>query len=224
MANILLVDADAHLSAQIAEWISLGGHALEKACTTGDAAAITESKSIDAIVVDTNDYVAGAITFCETFRSAGGTTPILIISERHEVDCKTAAFDSGADDYLVKPAFQLELSARVAALLRRPHTLSNRILDSNDLQVDMRNREVRKAGTRISLAPREFALIELFVRNPDQMFSADDIIDRLWPLDAEVGTNLVKVFVYKLRKKLNCVGDPVPIKSVRGVGYLYQVG
>jgi DNA-binding response OmpR family regulator len=130
-----------------------------------------------------------------------------------------SGLDSGADDYLVKPFAFSELLARVRALLRRPPLQVDAILRADDLEMDLAKREVRRAGKLIELSPREFSLLEMLLRHPNQVLSRTQIIERVWNFDFYSDTNVVDVYIGYLRRKIDQPFSYALIHTVRGVGY-----
>src|ERR1700761_8626668 len=152
-------------------------------------------------------------------RKKNSTIPILILTARDATDEKVQNFEAGADDYLTKPFAFAELLMRVKALLRRGSATRASVLRVGDLEVDRLSQNVRRAGKRIELTPKEYALLEYLAANPGRVFSRTMIIEHVWDQSFEGLTNIVDVYVRHLRTK---VDDPFPtklIRTVRGVGY-----
>lgn len=149
-------------------------------------------------------------------RAKGGHLPVLILTARDGVEDRIRGLDSGADDYLVKPADLHELAARLRALVRRARGEASPRLRAGDVELDPANREVRLRGIPVSLPPREFALLHELLLNAGRALSREQLEERLYAWGEEVGSNAVEVHVHHLRRKL---GADV-IRTVRGVGYL----
>jgi DNA-binding response OmpR family regulator len=144
---------------------------------------------------------------------------VLLLTARAEVDDRVKGLNLGADDYLVKPFAFPELLARIHALLRRPPLQSGNLLAMNDLEMDVTRREVRRAGRSIELSPREFSLLELLLRHPNQVLTRTQILEHVWNFDFYSETNVVDVYIGYLRRKID-MGFAFPlIQTVRGVGY-----
>jgi two-component system response regulator MprA len=153
-------------------------------------------------------------------RADGNAIPILMLTARDQVSDRVAGLEAGADDYLVKPFALEELVARVRALLRRlgaDETAS--VLRFADLELDTGTREVRRGDTSLTLTRTEFALLELFLRNPRQVLTRSVIFDRVWGYDFGYGSNSLDVYISYLRKKTESGGAPRLIHTIRGVGY-----
>ncbi len=157
---------------------------------------------------------------CRRLRSHGNTVPVLMLTARAEVDSRVAGLDAGADDYLAKPFALAELLARLRALLRRSG--NGEVLDVlrfSDLELDVGTREVRRGDRSIDLTRTEFALLELFLRNPRQVLTRSIIFERVWGYDFGPTSNSLDVYIGYLRRKTEDGGAPRLIHTVRGVGY-----
>jgi two-component system response regulator MprA len=149
----------------------------------------------------------------------GNDVPILMLTARAEVDSRVAGLDAGADDYLAKPFALAELLARVRALLRRAGAGDSDVLRFSDLELDSGTREVKRGGASIDLTRTEFALLELFLRNPRQVLTRSVIFERVWGYDFGPTSNSLDVYIGYLRRKTEEGGAPRLIHTVRGVGY-----
>jgi two-component system response regulator MprA len=175
----------------------------------------------DAIVLDLQLPDIDGLEVCRRIRRAGDTTPILMLTARDAVNDRVEGLDVGADDYLVKPFDLAELLARLRALLRR-HSFADgddAILRFEDLTMIPATREVRRGDRSIELTKIEFDLLELFMRHPRQVLTRDQILDLVWGYTFDSGTNSLAVYIGYLRRKLEEVGEPRLIQTVRGVGY-----
>jgi DNA-binding response OmpR family regulator len=145
--------------------------------------------------------------------------PILMLTARDTIDDRVAGLDSGADDYLVKPFAFAELLARIRALSRREPALTNPVLQVADLELDTTTRIVRRNGRSLELTSKEYALLEYLMRNPGRVLTREMITDRLWAFDAAGMTNVIDVYVSRLRRKIDDPEDTKLIHTVRGAGY-----
>ena len=155
-------------------------------------------------------------------RHAGRDTPILFVTARGEIDARVRGLDLGADDYLAKPFAFAELLARVRALLRRPVTRGPDVHCLADLVLDPRTRRVERAGHRIGLTPKEFALLQFLLEHAGEVVSRTLIADRVWDMHFDSGTNVIDVQVGRLRGKIEANGRPPLIHTIRGVGYVAE--
>ena len=174
----------------------------------------------DLLIVDILMPRLDGLEMTRRLRADGSQVPILMLTARDQVADRVAGLEAGADDYLVKPFALEELIARVRALLRRlgsDETATT--LTFGDLELDTGTREVRRGEETLTLTRTEFALLELFLRNPKQVLTRSVIFDRVWGYDFGYGSNSLDVYICYLRKKTEAGGKPRLIHTVRGVGY-----
>jgi len=136
---------------------------------------------------------------------------------------KISGLDAGADDYLTKPFDVGEVSARVRALLRRPAALTGNVLKLGQIVLERDTHRVTKTGEEIQLLPKEFALLEFFMRHPSQVFSAEALLDRVWASDSEASPETIRTYIKRLRQKIDNKETPSLIQTVHGVGYKFSV-
>ncbi len=223
MAKILLVEDEKGLSDVIAEWLQDESHVVEVCASGARAIEQLQSHHYDLVLLDLMLPDIDGIEVCRRFRASQGTIPVLMLTARTSIDSKETGLDAGADDYLTKP-FQLrELSARVRALLRRPTGAPTLRLSAGNLEVDPAGMVVRKNGDEIHLLPKEYALLELFMRNPGRVFSADELIDRVWGSGADTLPETVRSTLRGLRQKIDEDGRPSLIRTIYGSGYKLQI-
>lgn len=172
----------------------------------------------DAAVVDVMLPGRSGIQLVRDLRAEGVRLPVLLLTARDRTEDKVEGLDAGADDYLTKPFDLPELAARLRALLRRPGSGSPAILRVADLELNPATHEVRRAGETVSLTPKEFALLEYLMRNPDRPLSRTVLMEHVWGIRFDPGTNVVDVFINALRNKVD--PDRALIRTVRGVGYV----
>jgi len=173
----------------------------------------------DVLILDVMLPGLDGLTLCRVLRAQGITAPVLMLTARDTTGDKVAGLDSGADDYLVKPFAFAELLARIRTLLRRPAQTLATELRVGDLALDPAARAVRRGDQPIELTTKEFALLELFMRSPGEVLSRDTILDHAWDEDADAFSNIVDVYLRRLRKKIDRDGEPSLFQTVRGVGY-----
>jgi DNA-binding response OmpR family regulator len=218
MAKILVVEDDERLSAQLVECLRLEHHLAE--CTGDGKLALEYLRQFDydLVVLDIELPGLTGVQVCQTFRSEGGKTPVLMLTGRSTADDKVTGLDAGADDYLTKPFNIGELMARTRALLRRPPVIQDDLLTAGPLEINSALFTARVNGRAVELLPKEFAVLQFLMRNPNRVFSAEALIEKVWPSDADVSMNTVRTCMYTLRKKLGAETDEV-LETVRGVGY-----
>lgn len=224
MAKILVVEDDESLSRMVSEWLLGEHHTVECSYDGADAAEKLKFYEFDMVILDLNLPSQGGIKILREFRGCGKTTPVLILTGQDKIEDKEIGLDSGADDYLTKPFHMKELSARVRAVLRRPASYSGDRLVSRGLELDPGNHTVKVNGNEISLLPKEFQLLEFLMRHPDQVFSADALLNRVWASASDSSIDALTTCVKRLRKKIDVEGSPSFIKTVHGVGYKLFTG
>jgi two-component system, OmpR family, response regulator len=178
------------------------------------------NEEFDAAVVDVMLPGRTGIELVRDLRSIGSALPVLLLTARERVDDKVEGLDAGADDYLTKPFDFTELTARLRALLRRSAGASSPVLSAGPVELDPATREVRRDGEPVQLTPKEFALLEYLLRHQGRPLSRATLMEHVWGIRFDPGTNVVDVFINALRNKL----DPERelIQTVRGVGYRVQ--
>jgi DNA-binding response OmpR family regulator len=219
MSKILVVEDDKDLAQKIVECLSLDRHFVEKAHSGAIGLEFLRTYDFDAVVLDWQLPELTGIEVCKTYRANGGNTPILMLTGRSSIDDKEDGLDAGADDYLTKPFHLRELRARVKALLRRkPLAIQQNTLCVNDLKLDRLGHSVTYNGQNIHVSPREFALLEFLMSRPEELFSAEALIERVWSDSEDASVASVRAHIKSLRQKLAIVSS-VSIQTIHGVGY-----
>jgi two-component system response regulator MprA len=219
--RILVVDDEAAVRGAIRRALMFDGYEVDVASDGGDAFDVMAAAAPDALIVDVLMPRVDGLELCRRLREAGDRTPILILTARHLVSDRVAGLDAGADDYLVKPFALEELLARIRALLRRT-TGPLDTLTFTDVTLDRGSRIVARNGRAIETTRTEFALLELFMRNPRQVLTRDLIFERVWGYEIGANSNSLEVYVGYLRRKLEAEGGSRLIHTVRGVGYVMR--
>ena len=173
----------------------------------------------DAIILDIMMPKLSGLAVLTRLRDAGVSTPVMLLTAKGEKDDRVTGFNAGADDYLPKPFAPDELLARVRAMLRRAGDYKPTVLRFGDLELDCGNSTLRCGERTERLSGREFEVMELFMRAPRVILSAERVMERVWGWDAEAEINVVWVHISNLRKKLTSVGSSVAIRANRGLGY-----
>ncbi len=218
--RILLVDDDEALMESLAERLIQQRYAVDIAVDGKCAQTYVEMFNYDLIVLDLMLPDGDGIQFCHQFRQAGYANPLMILTAKESTPQKVKALDAGADDYVVKPFEFDELCARIRALLRREHQGLPPILQWGALRLDPSNCGTTYEQRPIHLTPKEFSMLELFLRHPQRIYSLSSIIDDLWSFEDPPGEDAIRTHIKGLRRKLGAAGAPKDlIKTVYGLGY-----
>ena len=216
---VLLIEDDRELAGAIRLDLEAGGHTVHIAETMAEGLRAARSGDVAALIIDRLMDGENGLSIVETLRSEGKWTPALVISGLTSVDERIAGLKAGCDDYLVKPFDVRELTARVDALLRRGGDVGLVRLRVADLEMDLIERTVRCEGRLVDLVPREFKLLEYFMRRPGQAVTRAMLLEDVWNFQPPAYTNVVDVQIGNLRRKLDPSGTRRVIVSVRSVGF-----
>ncbi len=218
---ILIVEDDAGIASFLAKGLRAEGYATAVAKDGGEALALTRANEgdVDLVLLDLTLPGVDGLSILSTWRANRLGAPVIVLTARDETSDKVRGLDAGAHDYVTKPFAFDELLARVRAALRTADQRSSTELVVDDLRLDLLTKLAWRGGRRIELAPKEWALLELFMRHPDQVLSRPQILSRVWDYEFDPGTNVVDVYVGYLRRKLNQPGLGRLIQTVRGAGY-----
>ncbi len=221
--RVLVVDDDAKIRSFIVNGLKQIGYTVDTGTDGEQAYDYLVSRSYDAAVLDIMMPNLDGITAIQRARNDGVTTPILILSAKHEVDDRVGGLRAGGDDYLVKPFAFSELLARLEALVRRARgTAEPTLYTVGDLSVDVMKREVRRGGKRIELQPREFSLLQYLMQNANRVVTKTMIMEHVWGYDFDPQTNVVESRISRLRDKVDKDASTALISTVRGVGYVIR--
>jgi DNA-binding response OmpR family regulator len=217
--RILVVEDEPSIANFVRQGLTEAGHAVDVAGDGREGLDYARVADYDLLILDIMLPKMSGLDLLRELRRQGDKTPTLMLTARDAVDDRVAGLDAGADDYLVKPFAFAELLARVRALLRRPPLQTGNLLQVGDLNMDIAAREVRRGDRSIDLSPREFAVLEYLMRNPNQVLTRSQISERVWDFEHFIESNVVDVYIGYLRRKLD-EGSSLPlIHTVRGVGY-----
>ena len=216
-----MVDDDPDVRDSLRRALGYAGYAVATATNGMEALSSLSRSPVDLVILDVLMPMLDGLDACRALRERGNTIPVLLLTARDAVDDRVAGLEAGADDYLVKPFALRELQARVNALLRRTQP-PREVLGYADLTLDVTSRTVTRDDTPVSLTKIEFALLELLVRNAEQVLSYDVILDRVWGYGEAPASNALQVFVGFLRRKLEEHGHRRLVHNVRGVGYVLR--
>jgi DNA-binding response OmpR family regulator len=217
--RILLVEDNRRMNQSIRLSLSDDGYAVDCAFDGPEGEELAETTPYDAIILDIMLPLKNGLEVCKDLRNKRINTPILMLTARDAIEDRVAGLDSGADDYLVKPFAIEELRARLRALMRRESSDRSALLACADLVLDPATHEVNRAGQPIELTSKEFALLEYFMRNPNRLITREMCENHIWSYDYQSASNVVDVYIRRLRRKID---DPFPLKlfeTIRGSGY-----
>jgi len=217
--RILIVEDDAPLASFIAKTFLAEDQLIEVAENGEEALQMLAERRYDLLILDLNLPILGGGEVLKRIRRTDDDLPILILTATDRVAERVACLDAGADDYLTKPFSISELSARVRAIMRRKGRPAQTVLKIEDLELDCMQRTVQRAGQTIELTPKEFSLLEYFMRNAGRRITRNMIIQFVWKLSPDTMTNVVDVYVNYLRKKIDEGRQLKLIHTIRGVGY-----
>ena len=223
--RILLVEDDLKIVSFISKGLKDAGFAVDHAADGEDGLHLALNEFHDAAIIDIMLPKLDGLTLIKTLRRQQVNTPVIILSAKGTVDDRIKGFQTGGDDYLTKPFSFSELLARVQSLIRRASGASaSTSLAVADLSMDLLSREVKRAGNKIELQPREFAILEYLMHNWETVVSKTMILEHVWNYDFDPQTNVIEAQICKLRDKIDKGFEPKLIHTVRGVGYVLKEG
>jgi two-component system copper resistance phosphate regulon response regulator CusR len=220
--RILLIEDEEKASQYIKLGLTESGFVVDVADNGQDGLFMAEEVRYDLIILDIMLPVMDGWTVLQKIRAKDKTIPILLLTARDAVDDRVQGLNFGADDYLVKPFVFSELLARIHALLRRGRQQQTQIMKIADLEIDFLKRKVKRGGKRIVLSPKEFNLLSLLVRHKGQTLSRTFISEQVWDINFDSDTNIVDVAIKRLRAKIGDSGENKLIRTVRGLGYVFE--
>jgi two-component system phosphate regulon response regulator PhoB len=222
MPLLLLVEDDRALADLLIWHFSREGYDIVRTADGDEAILLAEERPPDLVILDWMIEGVSGIEVCRRLRrkSATARVPIIMLTARGEESDRIRGLETGADDYVTKPFSPRELIARVGAVLRRVRpALAGEQLTYADIEMNLEEHRVRRAGNKVALGPTEFRMLRHFLENPGRVFSRDRLLDAVWSHNAEIDARTVDVHVRRLRKALNEGGLPDLIRTVRSAGY-----
>jgi len=224
MAKILLVEDDVDLSTMISARLEAENHIVEVAHDGRVGYDYMMLTKYDVIILDWNLPTMEGVDVLKEYRKNGGASPVIFLTGRDEISEKEVGLDSGADDYLTKPFNTRELSARIRALMRRPEAVAREVFTSGDLSLDASNHRLTKNGKDAKLQPKDFSLLEFFMRNPDRPFSPDALLQRVWHADSDASIDGLRAAIKRIRKVIDGSSseDDSYIETMPRVGYRFK--
>jgi two-component system OmpR family response regulator len=222
--RVLIVEDELRMAGLIRRGLIKEGLAADVAPNGEEALVVAGAHAYDAIVLDVMLPGIDGFETCRRLRASGVWSPVLMLTARDSVEDRVAGLDTGADDYLVKPFAFAELLARLRALVRRGDLERPAVLEVGDLRLDPATREAHRGGDEIHLSAKEFALLEAFMRRPGQVLSRYDLLENAWDFAYENRSNIVDVYVKRLRAKIDAPFGRHSLETVRGAGYRLRTG
>ncbi len=221
--RLLLVEDDQEIASFIMKGLRQEGFAVDHAADGEDGLHLACQVPYDVAIVDIMLPKLDGLSLIEALRRQKINTPVLILSSKRSVEDRVKGLQTGGDDYLIKPFVFSELLARVNALIRRASgSFEPGSLTFRDLSMDLLKRDVHRSGKRIDLQPREFALLEYLMRNPERVVSKTMILEHIWDYHFDPQTNVVDVLVSRLRSKVEKDFSEKIIHTIRGIGYVLK--
>ena len=217
--RILVVEDDLKIASFIKKGLQEESYSVDVTHHGDEAIYLAQVNNYDVILLDIMIPGSNGIEICKNLREKSIETPIIMLTARNRLEDKINGLDSGADDYLTKPFAFEELLARIRAQLRH-HSQSLSITTIGDLTIDTIRREVKRAGKKINLTVKEYALLELLARNKNKLLTETVIKDNLSDMAQETMSNIINVYIYRLRNKIDKNFDKKLIHTVRGAGYI----
>ena len=221
--RVLLIEDNRRLSDSLRITLEEDGYAVDTAYDGLDGEEMGLVPSYDILILDIMLPGKDGLEVCRELRDRHITTPILMLTARDALDDRVLGLDSGADDYLVKPFEVDELRARIRALLRRDSSSKSGVLQVADLVLDPAAHTVQRAGRPIELTAKEFSLLEYFLRHPNHLVTREKVEEHLWSYDHVIASNVVDVYVRRLRTKIDDPSEVKLFETLRGAGYRMRI-
>jgi DNA-binding response OmpR family regulator len=219
MAKILVVEDNPDMAEFIIDSLIAERHIVDGCAESMQAMELLKYSDYDIVILDWNLPDGDGTQILKQYRSQGGTAGVIMLTGKSKIADKEIGFQSGSDDYLTKPFEISELKLRVQALLRRARTTSSDVLKIGTVELHPIKHTVLQKGTQVHLAPRDFSLLEFFMRHPSEMFTADMLLARIWETDTTATGEVVRNAIARIRKSLDQPGCASVIENVPKLGY-----
>jgi two-component system OmpR family response regulator len=220
--RVLVVEDEARIARVLKRGLEEEGYAVDVAGDGPEGLWMATENPYEAVILDVMLPGFDGFELCRKLREAGIWAPVLMLTARDEIGDRVRGLDAGADDYLVKPFSLLELAARLRALARRDDRVRPTLLTEQDLKLDPAAKKVWRGDQEIGLSPKEFSLLELFLKHPGVVLTRSQIIDAVWDFAYDGGSNVVDQYVNYLRRKVDRPFGRNDIETVRGMGYRFR--
>ncbi|HXT36140.1 MAG TPA: response regulator transcription factor [Chloroflexota bacterium] len=221
--RVLVVEDELKINRTVCQALREEAYAVDSAKDGEEGEELATINQYDLIILDLLLPKKPGVAVCRSLRDQGVVTPILMLTAKDTLEDRVQGLDSGADDYLVKPFYMDELLARARALLRRETTTKSTRLQVADLQVDTSSHRVSRAGGTIELTSKEYAMLEYFMRNQDQVLTRTMISEHVWDEQFDSLSNIIDVYIRRLRRKIDENYTPRLLHTIRGSGYLLGI-
>lgn len=219
MPKILIVDDNVELADNVRQWLQMEHHTVD-VCNDGvEGMTYLRTYDYDVVLLDWSMPRMEGIEVVKQLRALGKATPVLMLTGRRTLDDKETGLDAGADDYLTKPFEMREVSARIRALLRRSPVAPSNSLTAGDVVLDKETKRITKGAKELKLMPKDFSILELLMSYPNKVFSAEQLIERIWSSDSDASPEVVRKHINKIRSQVDSEGKTSLIRTVHGVGY-----
>ncbi|MCV6607410.1 MAG: response regulator transcription factor [Campylobacterales bacterium] len=219
--RLLLIEDNPNIASFIEKGLKEQSYAVDIASDGKEGFYLATTNNYSLIILDIMIPFINGVDLCKELRSSKITTPILMLTAKDDSDDIIVGLDSGADDYMTKPFVLKELLARIRALTRR-NQLESTTIGFKDLEIDIVKKSVKRADENIELTSKEFAILELLMQNQNQTISDSMIIESVWDMNYANASNLVKVYIYRLRNKIDKNYDVKYIHTIKNIGYTLQ--
>jgi two-component system OmpR family response regulator len=217
--RILVVEDEKKIQSFIRKGLTEQGYVVDVSSDGNEGLILAETRPYDAIVLDIMLPGRDGLSILRLLRKKKNKVPVIIITARSDVSERIEGLELGADDYLAKPFYMEELIARLKSILRRTSGEGLSVVGVKDLKLNLMTRDVARGKTKITLAPREFSVLEFLARTPGRVLTRTQILEHVWEYHFDPDTNLVDVYIRRLRKKIDADFDAKLIQTVRGMGY-----